>query len=128
MTYDRKKQPVILPDFGKVPPQANDMEEAVLGAIMLEKDAIYNVIEFLRPESFYREAHQKIFSAAFELTKKSYPCDLYSISEYLRSNQELESVGGPVYITRLTSKVVSSANIEYHASIIHTKGVNKNFN
>src|SRR5512133_535757 len=96
-----------LPDFGKVPPQANDMEEAVLGAIMLEKEAVITILDILKPESFYREAHQKIFKAISDLNAKEYPVDLYTVTEELRIHNELESVGGPVYLSLLTSKVVS---------------------
>jgi replicative DNA helicase len=110
-----------IPDFGKVPPQANDMEEAVLGGIMIDNEAIFSIIDILKPESFYRESHQKIYNAIIELTKKNFPTDLLSITEYLRSNQELNSIGGPVYLTQLTSKVITSVNIEYHAKIIIQK-------
>lgn len=110
-----------LPDFGKVPPQANDMEEAVLGAVMTDTDSIYNIVDILKPESFYREAHQKIYSAIVELNKKNFPCDLFSVTEHLRANNNLDAVGGTLYITQLTSKVISSANIEYHSRIIAQK-------
>ena len=110
-----------LPDFGKVPPQANDMEEAVLGAIMLEKDALLIVIEILKPESFYREAHQKIYSTIFDLAKRNNSVDIFTVTEELRAHHELDSVGGPVYITTLSSKVVSAANVEYHAMIVAQK-------
>ena len=103
-----------LPDFGKVPPQAIDMEEAVLGAIMLEKEAVITILDILKPESFYKEAHQKIFKAVSDLSAREYPVDLYTVTEELRSHGELDSVGGPVYLTQLTSKVVSAANVDYH--------------
>lgn len=117
------ERPVIttLPDFGKVPPQANDMEEAVLGAIMIDSESIHIIVDLLKPESFYRESHQKIFNAILELTKKNFPVDMISVSEYLRSNLELDTVGGPVYLMQLTSKVISSVNIEYHSKIIAQK-------
>ena len=118
---DKKYVPLVLPDFGKVPPQSNDMEEAVLGSIMVDKEAIYNVIDFLKPESFYREAHQKIFNSICELNKKGFPVDLVSVTENLRADNELESTGGPVYLTKLTTKIVSTSNIEYHARIILQK-------
>src|SRR5664280_518138 len=110
-----------LPDFGKVPPQANDMEEAVLGAVMLEKEAVITILDILKPESFYREAHQKIFKAISDLSSREFPVDLYTVTEELRSHHELDSVGGPVYITQLTSKVVSAANADYHARIVAQK-------
>lgn len=114
-----------LPDFGKVPPQANDMEEAVLGAVMLEKEAVITILDILKPESFYREAHQKIFKAISDLSAKEYPVDLYTVTEELRSHQELDSVGGPVYLTQLTAKVVSAANVDYHARIVAQKYIQR---
>src|SRR5664280_1146982 len=71
-----------LPDFGKVPPQANDMEEAVLGAVMLEKEAVITILDILKPESFYREAHQKIFKAISDLSSREFPVDLYTCLLY----------------------------------------------
>ncbi|MGB8490470.1 MAG: replicative DNA helicase [Bacteroidales bacterium] len=120
-------RPVIaqLPDFGKVPPQAIDMEEAVLGAIMLEKEAVITILDILKPESFYREAHQKIFKAVSDLSAKEYPVDLYTVTEELRVHNELDSVGGPVYLTQLTSKVVSAANVDYHARIVAQKYIQR---
>jgi replicative DNA helicase len=114
-----------LPDFGKVPPQANDMEEAVLGAVMLEKEAVITILDILKPESFYREAHQKIFKAISDLSAREYPVDLYTVTEELRSHHELESVGGPVYLTQLTAKVVSAANVDYHARIVAQKYIQR---
>jgi len=114
-----------LPDFGKVPPQATDMEEAVLGAVMLEKEAVITILDILRPESFYKEAHQKIFRAIRDLSMREFPVDLYTVTEELRATGELESVGGPVYLTMLTSKVVSAAHVEYHARIVAQKFIQR---
>jgi replicative DNA helicase len=114
-----------LPDFGKVPPQANDMEEAVLGAIMLEKEAAITVLDILKPESFYKEAHQKIFKSISDLNSKECPIDLYTVTEELRSHGELDSVGGPVYLTQLTAKIVSAANVDYHARIVQQKYIQR---
>jgi replicative DNA helicase len=116
---------ITLPDFGKVPPQANDMEEAVLGAIMLEKEAVITILDILKPESFYREAHQKIFKAISDLSSREFPVDLYTVTEELRSHHELDSVGGPVYLTQLTAKVVSAANVDYHARIVAQKYIQR---
>lgn len=115
----------VLPDFGKVPPQAIDMEEAVLGAIMLEKEAVITILDILKPESFYKDAHRKIFKAISDLSYREYPVDLYTVTEELRAHQELESVGGPVYLTQLTSKVVSAANVEFHARIVAQKYIQR---
>src|SRR4030066_2607111 len=120
-------RPIIpaLPDFGKVPPQAMDMEEAVLGAIMLEKEAVITILDILKPESFYKDAHRKIFKAIYDLSMKEFPVDLYTVTEELRAHGELENVGGPVYLSQLTSKVVSAANVDYHARIVAQKYIQR---
>src|ERR1700753_755328 len=98
--------------YGKVPPQAKDLEEAVLGAIMLEKSAFDTVAEILKPECFYMDAHQKVFKAMQTLQQKSQPIDILTVVEELKTREELEAVGGPYFVTRLTNAVVSSAHIE----------------
>lgn len=108
-----------LPDqLGKLPPQALDLEEAVLGALMLEKNALTAVIDILHPESFYKDAHQKIYAAILQLFDKSEPVDILTVTQELRKAGELELAGGAFYITKLTSKVNSAANIEFHSRII----------
>lgn len=114
-----------LPEMGRVPPQAIDMEEAVLGAIMLEKEAIITVIDILKPESFYKDVHQKIYAAIISLNLRELPVDLYTVTEELRSNDELDNIGGPVYLTQLTSKVVSAAHVEFHAKIVAQKFIQR---
>jgi replicative DNA helicase len=111
--------------MGKLPPQALDLEEAVLGALMIEKDALTNVIDILKPESFYKEAHQKIFSAVVSLFDRSEPVDILTVTNQLRSTGELELVGGPYYITELTTRVNSAANIEYHARIVAEQSIKR---
>ncbi len=111
--------------YGKVPPQAKDLEEAVLGAIMLEKSAFDTVIEILKPECFYVEAHQRIYKAMQGLANKSQPIDILTVAEELRFREELEMVGGPYYVTKLTNAVVSSAHIEAHARIILQKFIQR---
>ena len=111
--------------YGKVPPQAKDLEEAVLGAIMLEKNAFDTVIEILKPECFYVDAHQSIFNAMQSLANKSQPIDILTVAEELRSREELEMVGGPYYVTKLTNTVVSSANIDAHARIVLQKFIQR---
>jgi replicative DNA helicase len=120
-------RPTITPmhDYGKIPPQAMDMEEAVLGAIMLEKEAVITILDILKPESFYKEANQKIFKAIADISFREYPVDLYTVTEELRATSQLESVGGPVYLTQLTSKVVSAAHVEYHARIVAQKYIQR---
>ena len=111
--------------FGKVPPQAKDLEEAVLGAIMIEKNAFDVVIEILKPECFYLESHQRIFRAMQGLQQKNSPIDLLTVVEELKFREEIDIVGGPYYVTRLTNAVVSSANIETHARIVLQKFIQR---
>lgn len=111
--------------YGKVPPQAKDLEEAVLGAVMLEKSAFDVVVEILKPECFYVEAHQRIFRAMQSLSNKSQPIDILTVAEELRFKEELEMVGGAYYVTKLTNAVVSSANIEAHSRIILQKFIQR---
>src|SRR5690349_4463164 len=111
--------------YGKVPPQAKELEEAVLGAIMLEKTAFDTVIEILKPECFYIDAHQRIYKAFKTLADKSMPIDLLTVVGELKMKEELDMVGGPYYITKLTNSVVSSANIETHARIVLQKFIQR---
>jgi len=104
--------------LGKLPPQAPDLEEAILGALMLEKKALTDVVEFLRPEHFYSDQHKEIYTSIIDLFKSSEPVDMRTVVAQLRKNGKLEIVGGAYYIAELTSKVSSAANIEYHARII----------
>lgn len=113
------------PDQGRVPPQSLDMEEAVLGAVMLESDAVITVVDLLKQECFYKEAHRKIFTAVKSLVAKEIPVDLYTVTEELKAGGNLDSVGGPVYLAQLTSKVVSAANVEYHAKIVAQKYIQR---
>ncbi len=112
-------------EFGKIPPQAIDLEEAVLGAIMLEKDAIIEVIDLLKPESFYKEEHQKIYQAIIDLSIKEKAIDILTVTEELRKRKELEDIGGPLYITQLTGRVASAAHIEFHARIVAQKFIQR---
>jgi replicative DNA helicase len=112
---------VALPDIGKVPPQARELEEAVLGALMLEKDAYSEVSEILKPESFYADIHQIIYRAIVNLSIRQAPIDILTVVEELKKEGELETVGGASYIAQLTEKVASSAHIEFHARIIAQK-------
>jgi len=103
---------------GKLPPQAPELEMAVLGALMLEKDALTSVIDLLKPESFYKDSHQRIYRAIIRLFDKSEPIDQLTVVHELREMGELEACGGPFYVANLTLKVNSAANVEYHARII----------
>ena len=130
LNRDKKNRRKTAPDlstmiYGKVPPQAKELEEAVLGAIMLEKGAFDNVVEILKPECFYVDPHQRIFAAMKSLANKSQPIDILTVVEELRSREELDLVGGPYYVTKLTNAVVSSANIEAHSRIILQKFIQR---
>ena len=120
-----KKNAPIAMDYGKIPPQALDLEEAVLGAIMLEKDAILTVLDILEPGSFYKEAHQTIYETAQTLSQQEKPIDLLTVTEELRKTEKLESVGGAVYISQLTSRIGSAAHLEYHARIVAQKYIQR---
>lgn len=108
----------IAESLGKLPPQALDMEEAVLGALMLEKYALADVIGYLRPAHFYSEAHKEIYQAIQNLYQATEPVDMRTVVAQLRKNGKLELAGGAYYVAELTSKMSSAANIEYHARII----------
>lgn len=110
---------------GRVMPQANPLEEAVLGAIMLDKDGLPDVIEILRVESFYIQAHQEIYQVMLDLFEKSQPVDLLTVHEALKKGGKLNEIGGINYLMSLTNKVASAANIEYHARIITQKYIQR---
>jgi replicative DNA helicase len=111
--------------FGKVQPQALPLEEAVLGALMLDKDALAVVMDIIRAESFYKDAHQAIYKAMLELFQKSHPVDLLTVTEELRKAGDLDKIGGPYYLVELTNRIASAANIEYHARIIAQKHIQR---
>ena len=108
-------------EYGHLQPQAIEIEEAVLGALMIEKDAYSVVSEILRAESFYDRRHQLLYKAITTLAMRQQPVDILTVAEQLRTTGELEEAGGPFYITQLSGKVASSAHIEYHARIIAQK-------
>jgi len=108
-------------EIGRLQPQARELEEAVLGALMLEKDAYSVISDILRPESFYDKTHEMIFSAIQDLAVQQKPIDMLTVVEQLRKRGELDYVGGPFYIAQLSSKVVSTAHLEYHARIVSQK-------
>ena len=116
-----QQKTVVVPEMGRLQPQAPELEEAVLGALMLEKDAYSIVSEILKPECFYEKAHELIYAAIVDLAVQQLPIDMMTVTEQLRKRGDLDQVGGPYYIAQLTSKVASSAHIEYHARIIAQK-------
>lgn len=113
--------PQQLLELGKLPPQAVDLEEAVLGALMLDKDAVTNIIAILKPEVFYKEAHQRIYKAMTELFTRAEPIDILTVTQELKKAGDLEVAGGAYYITQLTNRIASSANVEVHARIVLEK-------
>ncbi|MCA1752420.1 MAG: replicative DNA helicase [Flavobacteriales bacterium] len=119
----RSAAPLQNNELGKIPPQAIDLEEAVLGALMLEREALNEVIDILKAESFYKDAHQKIFAAIQTIFQRSEPVDILTVTAELRSQGELDVVGGAYYISYLTNRVASSANIQFHARIISQKHI-----
>lgn len=109
-------------DYGKLPPQAKELEEAVLGAVMIEESAVHEVIEIIRsPEVFYVDAHHHIWVAIAMLYHQHSKIDLLTVTEQLKKNGKLDTAGGPFYIAQLTNKVGSAANVEYHARILTEK-------
>ncbi len=112
-------------EIGKLPPQAVELEEAVLGALMLEKDALTAVIDILIPKSFYKESHGRIFTAIQNLFQRSEPIDILTVTNELKRTGELEIVGGAYYISQLTNRVASAANVEFHARIISQKYIQR---
>jgi replicative DNA helicase len=110
---------------GKLPPQAPDLEEAVLGAMLLEKNSPEKVLDIIKAETFYVDAHQEIFSVIKSLYEDGHPIDILTVTEELKKQGKLEIVGGPYYITKLTNRVSSAANIEYHARILIQKYIQR---
>jgi replicative DNA helicase len=110
---------------GRLQPQATDMEEAVLGGLMLDKNAITIVTNILQPESFYKEQHAIIYAAIIELFKNAQPIDILTVTSELRKQGKLDLVGGAYYVTSLTNRVASAANIEYHARIVAQKFIQR---
>ena len=119
------KNSIINLEKGKLPPQAIDLEEVVLGAMMIDKKGVDEVIDILTPEAFYKESHQLIFQSIFSLFQKSEPIDLLTVSNQLKKDNNHERIGGDFYLISLTQKVSSSAHIEFHARIILQKFIQR---
>lgn len=111
--------------YGKLPPQAPRLEEAVLGAIMLDKDALAVVLDILKPDSFYKEGHQRIYRAMLGLFEKTQPIDILTVTEALQKAGDLEAIGGAYYLVELTNRVASAANLEFHARIVAQKYIQR---
>ncbi|KGO79109.1 MULTISPECIES: replicative DNA helicase [Flavobacterium] len=119
------KSSIINLEKGKLPPQALDLEEAVLGAMMIDKKGVDEVIDILQPDAFYKEAHKFIFEAIVQLFNDTQPIDLLTVSAQLKKNGKLDQVGGDFYLIQLTQKISSSAHIEFHSRIILQKFIQR---
>src|SRR5512138_1417619 len=115
--------PDSLPAGGRIPPQALDVEEQILGAMLLEKEAIARVFEVLDYTAFHADRNRKIFQAIARLFEKGEPVDSITLGEELRRSGDLDAAGGEAYLVDLTMKVSSTANVEYHARIVLEKAL-----
>ncbi|MDP3312660.1 replicative DNA helicase [Lutibacter sp.] len=120
-----KRTSVINLEKGKIPPQAIDLEEAVLGAMLIDKKGVDDIIDILHSDAFYKKSNQLIYQAIFDLFQNSQPIDLLTVSNHLRKSENLDAVGGDFYLVGLTQKVASSAHIEFHARIILQKYIQR---
>ena len=126
LEYKKTPNPAVINlQQGRIPPQALELEEAVLGAMLIDKKGVDEVIDILQPDAFYKTAHQIIFEAIFQLFQDSQPVDLLTVSSELRKKGKLETVGGEFYLVQLSQRVASSAHIEFHARIILQKFIQR---
>ncbi|MFD2917531.1 replicative DNA helicase [Psychroserpens luteus] len=123
--YPIDKSTIISLEKGKIPPQALDLEEVVLGAMMIDKKGVDEVIDILSVDAFYKDAHKHIFEAIFKLFENSEPIDLLTVSSQLKKDAKLDLIGGDFYLISLTQRVSSSAHIEFHARIILQKYIQR---
>jgi len=113
----------IVTSIERVPPQNLDAEQGVLGSMLLDRDAIARVVELLRAEDFYRDAHRRIYETMTELFERGEPVDLITVTDRLRDKGQLDDVGGAAYITSLLNSVPTAANVEYYARIVLQKSM-----
>ena len=126
LEYKKTPNPAVINlQQGRIPPQALELEEAVLGAMLIDKKGVDEVIDILQPDAFYKNAHQHIFEAIYQLFQDSQPVDLLTVSSELRKKGKLETVGGEFYLVQLSQRVASSAHIEFHARIILQKFIQR---
>ena len=123
--YENDNQAIVNLSDGKIPPQALDLEEAVLGAMLIDEKGVNEVIDILSPEVFYKKSHQLIFESIQRLFRESEPIDLLTVSADLKKNKNFELIGGDFYLIGLSQKVSSSAHIEYHSRIIQQKFIQR---
>ncbi|MBI4041941.1 MAG: replicative DNA helicase [Deltaproteobacteria bacterium] len=107
----------------KLPPQNLEAEQAVLGSVLLDNDALYRSLDYVRPDDFYRAAHQHIFQSFVDLAESSEPVDLVTLTNHLKSKDLLGTMGGSAYLTQLVESVPTSANVQYYAKIVREKAI-----
>ena len=112
-------------ETGKVPPQAVDVEEAVLGAMMIEPNCVPDVLDSLTADCFYKEANRKVFMAISSLSSEHQPVDIYTVSEELKRQGSIDEIGGPYYLSLLSSSVGAAAHVEYHVKILLQKYIQR---
>lgn len=112
-------------EAGKVPPQAVDVEEAVLGAMMIEPNCVPDVLDAISADCFYKEANRKVFTAISSLSSDHQPVDIYTVSEELRRQGSLEEIGGPYYLSLLSSRVGAAAHVDFHVKILLQKYIQR---
>jgi len=110
----------------KIPPQNLEAEQSVLGGILLDNQALNSVMEILRVEDFYSEAHRKIFAAILDISEKNRPSDLVTLNDYLRDKKQVDAVGGAAYLASLVDSVPSAANIVHYSKIVKEKAILRN--
>jgi replicative DNA helicase len=109
----------------KIPPQATDVEMAVLGAMLIEKEAILKVVDIINDSDFYKETHRQIFLGIFDLYVENQPVDLFTVSESLKRSRMFDKVGGTPYLTSLINSVQTAANVEHYALIVRNKSMSR---
>ena len=124
-SFKADKATIINLERGKLPPQAVDLEEAVLGAMMIDKKGVDEVIDILQADAFYKESHKHIFEAIVALFNDTQPIDLLTVSAQLKKEAKLDLAGGDFYLIQLTQKISSSAHIEFHSRIILQKYIQR---
>jgi replicative DNA helicase len=105
----------------RLPPQNTDAEVALLGSILVKPDSIYEILEFIVPESFYSKKHQIIFKSMYDLSSKSEPIDILTVSSDLKDKGELETIGGDNYLVDISTAVATASNIEHYGKIVYGK-------
>jgi replicative DNA helicase len=111
--------------FGKIPPQAVELEEAVLGALLIQTDAIFSIMDVIKSESFYEPAHQEIFRSILDLGTNHKPVDIMTVAYDLKAKDKLELIGGEIYLSKLTDRVATSSHLEFHARLVHQKYIQR---